>query len=96
MKSQIISTPGVWRPLLILAGPVFVEQLLALLVGLVDTWLTGHYVPGEAPMAAIGLMAYTMWLLPSLFASVAIGATDGMKLAINVAASDNQLKVRVH
>ena len=61
--------------MLILAGPVFVEQLLALLVGLVDTWLTGHYVPGEAPMAAIGLMAYTMWLLPSLFASVAIGAT---------------------
>lgn len=75
MKSQVISTPGVWRPLLYLAGPVFVEQLLALLVGLVDTWLTGHYVPGEAPMAAIGLMAYTMWLLPSLFASVAIGAT---------------------
>jgi putative MATE family efflux protein len=54
---------------------VFIEQLLNLLVGLVDTWLTGHYVPGEAPMAAIGLMAYTMWLLPSLFASVGIGAT---------------------
>jgi putative MATE family efflux protein len=75
MKSKIISTPGIWRPLAYLAGPVLAEQLLALLVGLVDTWLTGHFVPGEAPMAAIGLMAYVMWLLPSLFASVAIGAT---------------------
>ena len=58
-----------------LASPVLVEQLLNALVSFVDTWLTGNFVPGEAPLAAIGLMAYTLWLLPSLFASVAIGAT---------------------
>ena len=67
--------PGVWRPLIRLAGPVVVEQLLTLMVGLVDTWLTGNFVPGEAPMAAVGLMAYLLWLIPSLFASIAIGAT---------------------
>ena len=67
--------PGVLRPTLYLAGPVLVEQLLNALVGLVDTWLTGHYVPGAAAMAAIGLMAYLMWMLQSIFASVAIGAT---------------------
>ncbi len=67
--------PGVVRPMLWLAMPVLVEQILTTLVGFVDTWLTGHFVPGEAPMAAIGLMAYTLWLLPNMFAAVAIGCT---------------------
>ena len=75
MKSPIVSTPGVLRPTIYLAGPVLIEQLLNALVGLVDTWLTGHYVPGAPAMAAIGLMAYTMWLLQSIFASISIGAT---------------------
>ncbi|MEM8681079.1 MAG: MATE family efflux transporter [Planctomycetota bacterium] len=75
MKSPIVEMPGVLRPALYLAGPVLVEQLLNALVGLVDTWLTGHYVPGAAAMAAIGLMAYLMWMLQSVFASVAIGST---------------------
>ncbi len=74
-RSRVIELPGVVRPMLYLAIPVLVEQLLSTLVGFVDTWLTGHYVPGEAPMAAIGLMAYMMWLIPSMFASVGIGAT---------------------
>jgi putative MATE family efflux protein len=54
---------------------VLVEQLLNMLVGLVDTWLTGNYLSTDAHLAAIGLMAYVMWLLPSMFAAVAIGAT---------------------
>ncbi len=75
MKSSIVTTPGVLRPLFWLSGPVLLEQLLNALVGFVDTWLTGHFIPGEAPLAAVGLMSYTMWLLPSLFASIAIGST---------------------
>lgn len=66
------STP---RLLLRLAIPVFVEQLLILMVGLVDTWLTGHFVAGEAPMAAIGLMAYLLWMLSSLFGGVSVAAS---------------------
>jgi len=59
-----------WR----LAWPVLVEQLLVMLVGLVDLWLTGHYLQ-QPHLAAIGLMSYVLWLLPSIFGIVAIGAT---------------------
>src|SRR5262249_20355559 len=41
---------------------------------LVDIWLTGHYLKDSPYLAAISLMAYTMWLLTSLFEFVAIGA----------------------
>ena len=67
--------PGVLRPMLWLAMPVLLEQVLTTLVGFVDVWLTGNFITGEAPMAAIGLMAYALWLLPNMFASVAIGCT---------------------
>ncbi len=58
-----------------LAGPVLLEQLLSLLVGLVDTWITAAILEKDAHLAAIGLMAYVLWLIPSMFAAVAIGAT---------------------
>jgi putative MATE family efflux protein len=57
-----------------LAWPVLVEQLLVMLVGLVDLWLTGNYLE-QAHLAAIGMMSYVLWLLPSIFGIVAIGAT---------------------
>ena len=60
---------------LALAMPVLAEQLLAVAVGMVDTWLTGNYLPGDEYLAAIGQMAYLMWLIPSLFAFVSIGTT---------------------
>lgn len=55
--------------------PVLAEQVLAVGVGLVDTWLTGNYLPGDKYLAAIGQMAYLLWLIPSLFSFVSIGAT---------------------
>ena len=58
-----------------LALPVLAEQLLTMLVGYTDWWLVGHYLDGPAPKAAMGLMAYVLWLIPSLFSAVAIGAT---------------------
>lgn len=67
--------PGVVRPMLWLAMPVLVEQILATAVGFVDTWLAGRFLPGAAPLAAIGLMAYTLWLIPSMYATVVIGTT---------------------
>ena len=57
-----------------LALPVLAEQLLTMLVGFTDWWLTGQYLEEASFQAAMGLMAYTLWLLPSLFAAPAIGA----------------------
>ena len=57
-----------------LAWPVLVEQLLVMMVGLVDLWLTGNYLQ-RPHLAAIGLMSYVLWLIPSIFGIVAIGAT---------------------
>ncbi len=60
-----------------LAAPVLAEETLTLMVTWTDWWLTGRYLTGggDAVKAAMGLMGYTMWLIPSLFAAVAIGAT---------------------
>lgn len=61
--------------MLALALPVFAEEILTLMVGWTDWWLAGNFLEGASPKAAMGLMAYSMWLLPSLFSAVAIGAT---------------------
>ncbi len=74
MHAPITTARGTLRPLLRLAWPVLVEQLLVMLVGLVDLWLTGNYLQ-RPHLAAIGLMSYVLWLLPSMFGIVAIGAT---------------------
>jgi putative MATE family efflux protein len=57
-----------------LALPVLAEESLNLLVGYTDFLLAGRFLEGEAPLAAMGLMAYLLWLLPSLFSLVYIGA----------------------
>lgn len=63
------------RAVLFLALPVLAEQILAVGVGLVDTWLTGNYLPGDKYLAAIGQIAYLLWLIPSLFSFISVGAT---------------------
>jgi putative MATE family efflux protein len=57
-----------------LALPVLMEQVLVMLVGFVDTWLTGRYLLPDH-LAAIGLISYLLWLIPCMFGAVAIGAT---------------------
>jgi len=57
-----------------LALPVMAEELANLAVGYTDWWLTGRFLPGEAPKAAMSLVAYSLWLLPTLFSGVGIGA----------------------
>jgi putative MATE family efflux protein len=49
------------------------EQLLSMMVGLVDTFLVGHL--GAAPLAAVGLANQWVFLVISLFSSVAVGST---------------------
>jgi Na+-driven multidrug efflux pump len=71
----LLSSPGVLRPLLALALPVLIEETLNLLVGWTDWWLAGWFIGGDDPLAAMGLLAYLMWLIPSFFSFVGIGAT---------------------
>lgn len=70
-KGRLVDRP-LWQALLILTTPVMAEQLLTMLVGLVDVYLTGQYLSSEH-LAAIGIMSYLLWTIPSLFGAVAIG-----------------------
>lgn len=45
-----------------------------MLVGYTDWWLAGHYLEGTSYRAAMGLIAYSLWLVPSMFSAIAIGA----------------------
>lgn len=73
--NRLVSSPGTLRPMLGLALPVLAEESLTLLVGYTDWWLTGNFLVGDEYKAAMGLMAYVLWLVLSLFSAVSIGAT---------------------
>ena len=60
--------------MLALALPVMAEEFANLLVGYTDWYLAGRFLPGDAPKAAMSLVAYFLWLLPTIFAAVAIGS----------------------
>src|SRR5262245_32625851 len=60
--------------MLALALPVLAEESLNLLVAYTDWFLAGRFLAGEEPKAAMGLVAYILWMLPSLFSIVSIGA----------------------
>jgi putative MATE family efflux protein len=73
--------------------PVLIEQMLHLLVGLTDMWLTGNFLPGEAYVAAMTLMIYALWLVGNVFGFVALGSTA--LVARFVGAGDRELANRV-
>jgi len=83
---------NVWRPLLVLAWPVLTEQVLSMLVGYTDWILTGWNLPGAGYQAAMALMAYMLWLLPSMFAAVSIGATA--LIARSTGAGDQETAIK--
>jgi putative MATE family efflux protein len=58
-----------------LVVPVLVEQVLALSVGFTDKWLAGNLLEGPEYLAAVGMVAYCLALLPGLFAIPAVAAT---------------------
>jgi putative MATE family efflux protein len=88
-----LAQQGTLRPMLRLALPVLAEESLTILVGYTDWWLAGHFLGTTAHQAAMGLMAYVMWLIPSLFSAVAIGATA--LVARFVGAGDRPAAARV-
>lgn len=73
-RVPLVDQPTLLIPILWLAWPVFLEQLLVLMVGLVDTMLTGQYLE-TYHMAAMGQMAYLLWMIPALMSVVSIGTT---------------------
>lgn len=77
MKSfSVIDSTSDIRSMLRIAVPALAEEFLVLMVTWTDWLLASRYFveDGDATKAAMGLMAYLMWLIPSLFAFVAIGA----------------------
>ena len=65
-----------WRELLALAVPVWVEQSLHMLVGLNDTYLANHLPRHAADAgAAVGTITYFLWFIGLLVGSVGTGST---------------------
>ncbi|TWT99955.1 Multidrug resistance protein MdtK [Botrimarina colliarenosi] len=58
-----------------LSLPVLAEQVLHLLVGLSDLALTGRLLEGTEYVAGMTLVIYLLWLVGTLFAFIATGAT---------------------
>jgi putative MATE family efflux protein len=93
MPTSLIDRPGTFRPMLWLTLPVLVEQMLHVLVGFTDLWLTGNFLPGEAYVAAMTLMIYALWLVGNIFGVVALGSTA--MIARFVGARDHAMANRV-
>src|SRR5262245_61873460 len=69
-----LASNSTFRAMLALALPVLAEESLNLLVGYTDFFLAGRFLKGDDPLAAMGLVAYFLWVLPVLFQVVSIGA----------------------
>src|SRR3984957_14488865 len=64
------------RQVFALAGPVWVEQVLHMLVGLNDTYLANHLPQHAADAgAAVGTVTYFLWLIGLLVSSIGAGST---------------------
>ncbi len=77
-----------------LAMPALAEEFLVLAVMWTDWWLTGHFFQqdGDATKTAMSMMGYLLWLIPSLFAAVAIGATALVARNVGSNQSEQALK----
>jgi putative MATE family efflux protein len=74
VSQPLPAATGTFRPMLRLATPVLIEQILHLAVEFTDMILTGNFLPGDAYVAAIALMAYVLWILGMMFGFVFYGS----------------------
>jgi putative MATE family efflux protein len=64
------------RQLLWLALPILVEQVLHMLVGLTDVYIAGHLRQNKAAAtAAVGSVAYILWLIGLIAGTIGTGST---------------------
>src|ERR1022692_1501353 len=64
------------RQIFALAGPVWIEQILHMLVGLNDTYLANHLPQHAADAgAAVGTVTYFLWFIGLLVSSIGTGST---------------------
>ncbi|MEM6562720.1 MAG: MATE family efflux transporter [Planctomycetota bacterium] len=75
------------RQLLWLSGPILLEHLLHIAVGLTDTYLANNLVPGDpdanaTAAAAVGSVTYLGWLLGLFSGAFGVGATAIIARAI--------------
>lgn len=65
--------PGLIRRMWVLAWPAVVEQTLAMMISLVDTYIVGHL--GAAALAGVGLGGQLLNLAIALLGAVGVGST---------------------
>src|SRR4051794_36609269 len=70
------AAPPLFRQLLFLALPILAEQMLHSVVGLTDVYLAGHLRrDAVAATAAVGSVAYILWLLGLIAGAIGTGST---------------------
>lgn len=72
------------RRLLFLAAPILAENVLHMLVGLTDVYVAGHLPPqhSAAATAAVGSIAYILWLVGLIVATIGTGTTAVIARAV--------------
>lgn len=73
-----MTSKGDLRAVMTIATPALAEQFLEFCVGTTDTYLAGNCLSPEnsvPAVAAVGLMAYSCWMIFVICASIGIGAT---------------------
>src|SRR3954470_8817012 len=70
------TNPVLLKKLLWLAAPIVVEQFLSMGVGLTDVYLAGHLGrQAAAATAAVGSVAYILWLIGLIAGAIGTGST---------------------
>lgn len=73
---QPLSNRTLLRVLLVLAGPVLVEHVLHMAVGLTDTYIANHLPRDKAAAtAAVGTITYFLWFIGLIAGAIGTGST---------------------
>ncbi len=88
---SVQTVPGLAQRMWTLAWPAVMEQTLAMLVGLVDTYIVGHL--GTASLAGVGLGSQLLNLSIALLGAVGVGSTA--LVARHIGAEEREEAVRL-
>ncbi len=80
-RQKVLSLSRLQAAIISLALPVFAEQVLAMLVGISDRLLTGHFLSTDH-LAAITVIGYLLWLIYGIFSIFSLGTAAIVARAI--------------